>query len=73
MKIQKLKGLHIQKLYNTMTKAGLSGKTVKKVSTILHKAFAVAIKQGIIVTNPVDGAELPRATGRTTSDTRQRR
>lgn len=60
MKIQKLKGLHIQKLYNTMTKAGLSGKTVKNVSTILHKAFAVAIKQGIIVTNPVDGAELPR-------------
>lgn len=43
-----------------MTKAGLSGKTVKNVSAVLHKAFGVAVKQGIITSNPVDGAELPK-------------
>lgn len=60
LQVQKVKGLDIQKLYNSMTKAGLSGKTVKNVSAILHKAFSVAMKQGIIAANPVDGAELPR-------------
>ena len=43
-----------------MTKAGLSGKTVKNVSAVLHKAFCVAVKQGVITSNPVDGAELPK-------------
>lgn len=60
LQVQQVKGLHIQKLYNTMTKAGLSGKTVKNVSAVLHKAFSVAVKQGIIIANPVDGAELPK-------------
>lgn len=60
LQVQKVKGLDIQKLYNSMTKAGLSGKTVKNVSAVLHKAFSVAVKQHIISSNPVDGAELPR-------------
>lgn len=60
LQVQKVKGLDIQKLYNSMTKAGLSGKTVKNVSAVLHKAFSVAMKQGIITANPVDGAELPK-------------
>ena len=44
-----------------MTDAGLSGKTVKNVSAVLHKAFAMAIKQGYVTTNPCGGAELPEA------------
>lgn len=60
LQVQQVKGLHIQKLYNSMTKAGLSGKTVKNVSAVLHKSFSVAVKQGIITANPVDGAELPK-------------
>lgn len=55
------KGTHIQRLYNSMTRAGLSGKTVKNTSAIMHKAFSVALKQGIIATNPCDAAELPKA------------
>ena len=35
----------IQKLYNTMTDAGLSGKTVKNVSAVLHKALNQAVKR----------------------------
>ena len=60
MELQTVKGRHIQKIYNTMTAAGLSGKTVKNVSAVLHKAFSVALKQGLIISNPCDGAELPK-------------
>ncbi|MCI8477087.1 MAG: site-specific integrase [Oscillospiraceae bacterium] len=61
VELQAVKGAHIQRLYNSMTKAGLSGKTVKNVSAVLHKAFGVALKQGIIQVNPCDAAELPKA------------
>ncbi len=64
MKLHAIKGTHIQKIYNTMTAAGLSGKTVKNVSAVLHKAFSVALKQGLIAANPCDGAELPKAVRR---------
>lgn len=60
MELQAVKGTHIQKLYNSMIKAGLSGKLVQNVSAVLHKAFSVAIKQGIIRTTPCDGAERPK-------------
>ena len=60
VELQAVKGAHIQRLYNSMTAAGLSGKTVKNVGAILHKAFSVAMKQGIIAANPSDGAELPK-------------
>lgn len=60
IELQTVKGTQIQKLYNTMTKNGLSGKTVKNVSAVLHKAFRIAMKQGLIQSNPCDGAELPK-------------
>lgn len=60
VEIQAVKGAHIQRLYNSMTAAGLSGKTVKNVGAILHKALSVALKQGIIAANPCDAAELPK-------------
>lgn len=60
LELQSLKGMHIQRLYNSMTEKSLSGKTVKNVGAILHKAFSVALKQGIIVANPCDAAELPK-------------
>lgn len=59
MELQAVKGTHVQKLYNSMIKSGLSGKLVQNVSAVLHKSFSVAIKQGIIQTNPCDGAERP--------------
>lgn len=60
VELQAVKGTHIQKLYNAMTIAGLSGKTVKNVSAVLHKAFSIALKQGVIQANPCDAAELPK-------------
>lgn len=62
VKLQALRGVHIQKLYNNMIEAGKSPKTVKNISAILHKALSVAVKQGMIVANPCDAAELPKIT-----------
>ncbi|WP_326207603.1 site-specific integrase, partial [Dysosmobacter sp.] len=64
LKVQAVKGVHVQKLYNGMTAAGSSAKTVKNVAAILHKAFAVAQKQGLLQVNPCDAAELPKATAK---------
>lgn len=61
VELQAVRGAHIQRLYNSMTAAGLSGKTVKNVGAILHKALSVALKQGLIAANPCDAAELPKA------------
>lgn len=60
VELQAVRGAHVQRLYNSMTRAGLSGKTIKNVSAVLHKAFSVALKQGIIAANPCDAAELPK-------------
>ena len=62
LRLQAVRGIHIQKLYNAMAADGLSPKTVKNVSAIMHKAFSVAQKQGMIQANPCDAAELPKAT-----------
>lgn len=42
LKVQAVKGIHIQKLYNAMIASGSSAKTVKNISAILHKAFSMA-------------------------------
>lgn len=62
LRLQAVRGIHVQRLYNGMTASGLSPKTVKNVAAILHKAFSVALKQGLIQANPCDAAELPKAT-----------
>lgn len=61
VELQAVRGAQVQKLYNSMTRARLSEKTVKNVSAVLHKAFSVALKQRIIAANPCDAAELPKA------------
>ena len=58
--LQAVKGVDIQRVYNAMIDEGLSGKTVKNVSAVMHKAFAMARKQGYITSNPCEGAELPK-------------
>ena len=64
VKLQALKGLHVQKMYNSLMDSGRSGKTVKNTAAILHKALSVAVKQGIIPANPCDAAELPKVTNK---------
>jgi len=61
LRLQSVNGSHIQKMYNAMTKKGLSSKTIKNVSAVMHKAFGASIKLKMIANNPCDGAELPKA------------
>lgn len=44
-----------------MLEKGLSAKTVINVGAVLRKALSVALKQGVIISNPCDAAELPKA------------
>lgn len=60
VRLQDVRGTQIQRLYNDMLQNGLSPKTIKNVGAVLHKAFAVARKQGYIQVNPCDNAELPK-------------
>ena len=58
MKLQEVRGLHIQRIYNRMIADGASPKTVKNIGAVAHKAFNVAIKQGLISVNPCDATVL---------------
>lgn len=60
MKLQDVKGIHIQRLYNQMSDEGFSAKTIKNVAIVLHRSFDVARKQMLISANPCDGAEPPK-------------
>lgn len=59
--LQSLRGSHVQKLYNEMLAKGRSAKTVINVSAVLRKSLDVAMKQGLITSNPCNAAELPKA------------
>ena len=61
MELQDVRGVHVQTVYNAETSAGMSAKSTKNCAAILHKAFAVAVKQGYLAVNPCDAAELPKA------------
>lgn len=60
MKLQAVRGNHIQKFYNDLIAAGLTGKTVKNISAVLHKSLDRAVKLGYITANPCDAADLPK-------------
>lgn len=60
MKLQDVKGIHIQRLYNQMADNGFSAKTIRNVGIVLHRSFDVAKKQALIFNNPCDSAEPPK-------------
>ena len=60
MEVQNLSGLHLQKLCKTLTKSGLSPKSIKNIMSVLHKALDTAVKQNLIARNPCDVVELPK-------------
>ena len=59
MQLQAVKGTHIQRMYNKMLENGTAPKTIKNIGAVMHKAFSIAVKQGMIPVNPCDNAELP--------------
>lgn len=60
LKLQKLTGPMIQKLYNDKQKSGLSPKSIKNLHGVLHKALQQAVLCQYIKNNPSLACKLPR-------------
>ena len=67
IKLSDLKGFQIQKVYNQMQKdgrvdgaGGLNPKTIRNIHLTLHKALEQAVKDDLIVKNPLKSVSLPR-------------
>lgn len=59
-KLQDIRTIHIQKLYNDLQKSGLSVGTIQIVHAVLFNIFKLALKNDILIKNPCVGAEIPR-------------
>jgi integrase len=59
-RLSDLQAHDIQKLYNDMTRRGLSAKTVRHVHNVLSPSLKQAVKWRLLSQNPCDLCELPR-------------
>lgn len=62
IRLQELRGTHVQRMINDLTEKGLSPKTIRNITTILHRALATAMKQGLTQINACDMVNLPKGT-----------
>jgi integrase len=62
VQLQKLTPQHVQALYASKLKEGLSAKTVRNMHGLLHKALDNAVRWGIVPRNVCDAVSLPRKT-----------
>lgn len=65
VKLESLNAPTIQNFYNSLgksqgKKSGLSGKTVRCIHGVLHKALQQAVKIGYLRSNPTEACELPK-------------
>lgn len=67
IKLRELKGSQIQIAYNEMLvngradgKGGLSPKTIRNIHLVLHRALEQAVKDDLIIKNPLKSVTLPR-------------
>ena len=65
-RIADIRGEHIQKLYNDLTKEGYALSSIKIISAVLNGCMRQAMRNGLIERNPVQLAELPRQTEKST-------
>ncbi len=61
-KLDSIKPLHIQKLYNTLKQQGLSLGTIQIVNSVLNNLFTQAVKNDLIRKNPCYGVVMPKGT-----------
>jgi integrase len=60
-KLSQLGAPEIQRLYTCMTEQGLSPRTVRYTHAVLHSALDHAVKLGLLIRNPAQLVDLPRA------------
>ena len=61
-RLDKLEPSHIRALHRTMADAGKAPATVRQAHAILSRALTVAVRDGKMLRNPAEAAELPRNT-----------
>jgi integrase len=59
-KLRDLRLIEIENFYSMLVQNGLGPRTVRVVHNILHSSLAKAVRYGLIVFNPTQGASLPR-------------
>lgn len=59
-RLDKLRPVHIQALYDSMSKKGLSAKTVRNTHGIIHSALADGVKLQVLSHNPADSVTTPK-------------
>lgn len=59
--IQSIRAADVQHVLNKASKKGLSAKTVKNISGIMHESFSKAVFFGLLQSNPCMGIEIPKA------------
>ena len=55
MRLSQIRYSDVKRLYNALLDSGLKQNTVRIVQAALHPLFAVAVRDGLIRTNPTDG------------------
>jgi integrase len=60
IKLKDLRADHLQGVYNAMLDDGRRARTVRLLHAVLHRALRMALKQGIIMSNPADAVTRPR-------------
>ena len=60
-KLQQVTPPAISGFYRELTESGLSAKTVKNCAGVFHKALTDSVRDGVLIRNPADKVELPRA------------
>lgn len=67
IKLQEFKGIQAQIVYKQMTidgrldkKGGLNPKTIKNIHLVLHRAMEQAVRNDLLIKNPLKGVILPR-------------
>lgn len=59
--LKDVSGDHLNLFYRFLFEEGLKGATIQRIHSILHLAFKVAVKRGIIPVNPCERADRPKA------------
>lgn len=62
--LESIRGEHIQAIYNALADKGYKQASIKVVSAMLNSCFSQAVKNQMIVYNPVKAAELPKCEGK---------
>jgi integrase len=60
IKLKDLRPDHIQSLYASKQEAGVGLHTIRLIHAVLHRAFAQALRWGLVTRNPADAVDRPK-------------